>query len=119
MQTEFVSPFMAKIGTDVRAGDLGFSPRLIIMGRQRIAGIADDKGKIIQRQTIDGYNLLNLSVRYNFSAQSSVFVNVSNALNQHYRAVSFNMDLDKKPTDTYYGNPQDPLRVMAGINFSF
>jgi outer membrane receptor protein involved in Fe transport len=119
MQTEFISPFMARIGTDLRVGEFSFSPRLIIAGRQRIAGIASDAAKVMRRQTIDGYSLLNISMRYNFSKQVSGFVNVNNALDQRYRSVSFNMDLDKKPTDTYYGNPQDPLRIMAGINFSF
>jgi hypothetical protein len=29
------------------------------------------------------------------------------------------MDLQKPETELYYGQPQDPIRIMTGINFSF
>ena len=46
-------------------------------------------------------------------------MNVSNALNQKYRSVGFNMDLTKKDTEFFYGQPEDPIRIMGGLNFQF
>ena len=43
-----------------------------------------------------------------------VFTNVTNALNQRYRSVGYNMDLTKD-NDLFHGQPEDPARVMAGI----
>jgi outer membrane receptor protein involved in Fe transport len=118
-QLPFISPFMFHIGTDMQAGKFIFSPRLLLMGRQNLPGVRDTIGSTIRLQTISGYALLNLSARYEFSKQFSVFVNVSNALNQHYRSVGYNMDLYKKDTELFYGQPEDPIRVMGGINFQF
>jgi outer membrane receptor protein involved in Fe transport len=117
-QLDFIAPWMLRIGSDIKSGKFTCSPRLLLMGRQRISGISDTTG-YINRQTIPGYALLNISIRYNISKQASVFVNVCNALNQRYRAVGFNMDLKRDETELYHGQPQDPVRVMAGFNFSF
>jgi outer membrane receptor protein involved in Fe transport len=119
IELDFISHWIFHAGTDIKAGKLTASPRLILMGRQHIAGIGDTTGTIIRRQTIAGYALLNISVRYELSKKISVFTNVTNALNQKYRSVSFNMDLAKPETELYHGQPQDPIRVMAGINFNF
>ncbi|MES1224111.1 MAG: TonB-dependent receptor, partial [Bacteroidota bacterium] len=119
VQLEFIAPLMIHLGTDLKSGKFTCSPRLILMGKQNIAGISDTTGAIIKRQTIPGYALLNISLRYNISRQFSMFTNVSNALNQRYTNVSFNMDLTKKDTELYYGQPQDPIRIMGGLNFSF
>jgi outer membrane receptor protein involved in Fe transport len=62
--------------------------------------------------------LLNLSLRYALSKHITLHANVTNALNQRYRSVSFNMDLSRKDTELYYGQPQDPIRIMGGVNFS-
>jgi len=118
-QLPFISPLMFRIGTDLQAGKFTFSPRLLLMGRQNLPGIRDTLGSEIRLQTIAGYALLNLSARYQFSKQFSVFVNVSNALDQHYLNVGYNMDLTKKDTELFYGQPEDPIRVMGGINFHF
>jgi outer membrane receptor protein involved in Fe transport len=119
VQLPFISPFMFHIGTDMQAGKFTFSPRLLLMGRQNLPGARDTIGSAIRLQTISGYALLNLSARYEFSKRFSVFVNVSNALNQHYRSVGYNMDLYKKDTELFYGQPEDPVRIMGGINFHF
>jgi outer membrane receptor protein involved in Fe transport len=118
-QLDFIAPIMIRMGTDLKMGKFSCSPRLIITGRQHIAGIGDTTGALIKRQTIPGYALLNVSLRYNISKQFSVFANVTNALNQHYRSVSFNMDLTKKDTEFYYGQHQDPIRFMGGFSFTF
>jgi outer membrane cobalamin receptor len=119
MELEFISPVMARIGTDLKIDDLSFSTRLIVAGRQHIAGLRGNTGGVQQRQTIAGYSLLNFSLRYAISKHLSVYANINNALNQHYRNVSFNMDKTKQPTELYYGNPQDPIRVLCGIHFTF
>lgn len=115
----FISPWMFRIGTDMQAGKFTFSPRLLLMGRQNLPGVRDTLASVIRLQTISGYALLNLSARYAFSKQFSAFINVSNALNQRYRSVGYGMDLTKKDTELFYGQPQDPIRIMGGLNFSF
>jgi outer membrane receptor protein involved in Fe transport len=119
MQLEFISPFMMRLGTDITTGKFSFSPRLTVAGKQHIAGTKDGTGDIVRRQTIAGYSLLNLSMRYIVSKHISVYTNISNALNQRYRNVSFNMDQAKQPTELYYGNHQDPIRFMTGIHLTF
>lgn len=118
-QLAFISPWMLRIGTDVQAGKFTLSPRLLLMGRQNLPTARDTTGSTIRLQTISGYALLNLSTRYAFSKRFSVFFNISNALNQHYRSVSYGMDLTKKDTELFYGQPEDPIRLMGGLNFHF
>lgn len=116
-ETDFISPFMGRAGLELKGGKFSCSPRLILVGRQNLSGIADTTGSIIQRQTIRGYALLNISAKYSINRQVAAFVNVSNALNQHYRAVGFNMDLTNTNTELFYGQRQDPIRVMAGFKW--
>jgi outer membrane receptor for ferrienterochelin and colicin len=115
----FLSPVMVRIGTDIKAGKFSCSPRLLLMGRQNLPGIADTSGSTIRLQTISGYALLNVSARYEFSKRFAVFANVTNALNQRYRAVGFNMDLNRQTTELLHGQPQDPLRIAGGLNLTF
>ena len=119
IELDFIAHWIFHAGTDIRAGKLTASPRLILMGRQCIPGIGDTTRTIIRRQTIAGYTLLNIALRYELSDKVSVFTNITNALDQRYRNVSFNMDLTKPETELYYGQPQDPIRVMGGVNFNF
>jgi len=42
----------------------------------------------------------------------------TNALNQKYRSVSFNMDSKNDSSPGYLGQVQDPIRIMGGIQFS-
>jgi outer membrane receptor for ferrienterochelin and colicin len=119
MQLDFISPWMFRVGTDIKMGKLSFSPRLLLASRQNIAGLGDTTGDIIKRQTIGGYTLLNLSLRYTMTRNLSFFTTITNALDQRYRMVSFNMDLTKKDTELYYGQPQDPIRIMTGLNLYF
>ena len=110
---------MFHIGLDLKAGKFSFAPRLILMGKQNLAGMQDTIDNILHRQTLAGYALLNISLRYNVTKRFSVFTNITNALNQHYRSVGFNMDLNKKDTELFYGQREDPIRVTGGINFNF
>jgi outer membrane receptor for ferrienterochelin and colicin len=118
-QPEFISPVMFKIGADIKSGKFSFAPRLSIIGEQNVSGIKDTVNNILHRQTLPGYALLNISIRYNVSKQLSAFTNITNALDQRYRSVGFNMDLNKQKTEVFHGQPEDPIRIMAGFNFSF
>ena len=119
VELEFISPFMLHAGTDLKAGKFSCSPRLIVMGRQNLSGIDNTKTTIRKRQTIPGYALLNISLRYNIIKKLAVFTNITNALNQHYRSVGFNMDLNKKNTELFYGQHEDPIKIMGGLNLTF
>jgi outer membrane receptor protein involved in Fe transport len=89
------------------------------MGRQNLTGITNDMTPVRKRQTIPGYALLNVSLRYNIVKRLAAFTNITNALNQHYKGVGFNMDLTKKNTELFYGQHEDPIRIMGGLNFTF
>jgi len=117
-ELSFLAPLMIRIGTDVKAGKFMCSPRLLLMGRQNLPGVSDTSGNTIKLQTIPGYALLNVSLRYQFTRNLAAYVNVFNTLNQRYRVPGFNMDLNKKDTELFYGQPQDPIRFQAGLNFS-
>jgi outer membrane receptor for ferrienterochelin and colicin len=119
VKLEFISPFMLHAGTDMIAGKFTCSPRLIMMGRQNLTGITNDMTPVRKRQTIPGYALLNVSLRYNIVKRLAAFTNITNALNQHYKGVGFNMDLTKKNTELFYGQHEDPIRIMGGLNFTF
>ncbi|MEO6547957.1 MAG: TonB-dependent receptor [Ferruginibacter sp.] len=116
---EFISPVMFHIGTDITTKKLSFAPRLILMGKQNLAGAKDTVETQINPQTLPGYALLNISMRYNITKRISIFANITNALNQHFKNVSFNMDLNKKETELFYGQRQDPIRIRSGVNFAF
>jgi len=119
VKLEFIAPFMLHAGTDMVAGKFTCSPRLILMGRQNLSGITNDLTLVRKRQTIPGYALMNISLRYNVAKKLAVFTNITNALNQHYKSVGFNMDLAKKGTELFYGQYEDPIRIMGGLNFTF
>lgn len=113
----FISPFTLRVGTDIQTKKFTFSPRLLILSRQNLPGVRDTIGENVQLQTIAGYALLNLSTRYQLTNRFSIFMNVKNALDRRYRSVSYLMDLNKKDTELFHGQPEDPIRIMGGINF--
>jgi outer membrane receptor protein involved in Fe transport len=119
MELDFISHFITRIGTDIKAGNFTCSPRLTIMDNQHIAGVREETASIIKRQSIPGYALLNISVRYAVKKGLSCFANVSNALDQRYRSVGFNMDFNNTNTELMHGQPQDPARIMAGVSLAF
>ena len=118
-KVDFISKFIVHAGIECSLGKFTIAPRAIFMTEQSINGIADTVNGLLQRQSIPGYTLLNISARYNISRQFSFFANASNVLNVHYRSVGFLMDLKKPDSDLFYGQPEDLLRIMAGVNFKF
>lgn len=117
-QLEFISPYSLHIGADLKAGKFSCSPRLILMDGQHLTGFSDTTSAVWQRQTIAGYALLNISAGYTLTKKLSLFADIHNALNQHYRNVGADMDLNAKPTAIFYGQHEDPLRIMGGIRFT-
>jgi outer membrane receptor for ferrienterochelin and colicin len=108
-----ISHFIVKTGVDLSIADFSFSPRLIWASDQHISGFTDPQNPG-ERQNIAGYTLLNISSAYKFG-KISLFTNVTNALNQKYKAVGPNMDLTKQNTELFYGNHQDPIRFSGGL----
>lgn len=110
-QIDFMTPLLIKAGTDITSGNFSLSPRCIVVGKQRLSAF---KAGTQERQTLDGYTLLNVSAAYRIK-KVSVFANVTNVLNIHYKNLGPNLDLEKENSDTFYGYDQDPLRVNAGL----
>jgi len=117
-EIDFISPWMARIGTDMKLGKFTCSPRLLIASKQRLPGTGDTTSNIVRRQTIAGYALLNISVRYQLSKQLAFSLTGTNVLDQRYKNVSFGMDLTRRPTELYNGQPQDPIRIMGTIHLA-
>jgi outer membrane receptor for ferrienterochelin and colicin len=119
IELDYISHYMIHVGTDLKAGNFTCAPRLILVSEQLLSGIADSSGAVIRRQTIPGYALLNFSARYNFRKGFSLFANVTNALNQDYKNVGPAMDQNITNTEVFnQGQPEDPVRVVAGFTFS-
>ena len=107
------SHFIIKTGADVVVSNFSCSPRLVWVSAQHLSGFEDPENPE-KRQTIPGYKLLNIAVSYKLG-QVAVFANITNALNQKYRAVGPNMDLKNSSTELFYGNHQDPIRFNGGL----
>ena len=118
-ELEVISPYIVHLGTDLKAGKFTCSPRLTLLSKQHITGFSDTSAAIMKRQTIAGYALLTISLRYTVAKRYSCFVNIHNTLNQNYRSVGADMDLNKKPTETFYGQHEDPIRITGGLSFTF
>lgn len=118
MELDFISPYMIHAGTDIKVGKFTCSPRIILLSKQHINGFSDTTSSVIKRQTIAGYTLLNLSLRYSIIKKISAFANITNALNQRYRSVGYLMDISKD-NDLFHGQPEDPIKIMAGLNVTF
>jgi outer membrane receptor protein involved in Fe transport len=117
VEIDFIAPVHVRLGSDITINKFSISPRLIMVGKQRISGfVGEDYASA--RQTIQGYTLLNAAVRYRLGKSFAVFCNVENALNQRYRNVGEFMDLKTENTPYFDGKPQNPLRVMGGISFT-
>jgi outer membrane receptor protein involved in Fe transport len=56
-------------------------------------------------------------LRYAFYKNSGIYIQAENALNQRYRAVFEDTDLN----NPYYlkGTPQQPLRIQVGLQMKF
>jgi outer membrane receptor for ferrienterochelin and colicin len=115
----YISHWMVRGGFDVHHGRFSLSPRVIWMGEQHLAGVADTTGDRIRRQHIAGYTLVNLAVRCELSDRLSIFGNVRNLLDQKYKNVGWDMNINKPSTELFHGANQDPIRFSGGVSMSF
>lgn len=98
----------------------GFSIRIGALYRSRSydGGIYDANGDFVVRYN-DPFVVLNLHAYYkilnniNKNQSCSVFVKVSNLTNARYFTPGINFG------DTFFASPQDPIRIMGGVSFSF
>lgn len=133
-----ISPFMFRLGGDVVVGKVSISPRLIVVGEQRThpqQGSAfkpepdPNNPNQVQttasrlRQTIPGYALLNITARYEVISGVSLLVRALNALNQNYRTVNLGAGPDglagSAAVEFPEGAPQNPFRVVGGVQVNF
>lgn len=112
VEIEMIAPLQIKAGVDFSYKRFSLSPRVVWVGEQRMNAFETDTPT--KRQTLEGYTLLNASLRYQFYKQSSVFINVFNALNQKYRVSNFSGNKEN-PSHAFFGAPQMPLRVQGGF----
>jgi outer membrane receptor protein involved in Fe transport len=108
-----MAPVQTQMSTDIRVKEWNISPRLSIVGRQRLlAAVADSTGRL-RRRTLDGYALLNVNLRRNNVFKNiDAFVTIENALDQRYRSV--NLRAFNNPEELI-GAPQNPRRVTVGL----
>ena len=116
-----ISPIHMRFGADLSWRNLSFSPRLTYVGTQRtLAKAPDADGNATEnRQTLEGYMLLNLSIRYDeIIDQLSAFLVIENALDSRYKnnhAAAF----DPTAAGRFDGVPQHPLRATLGLSYKY
>jgi outer membrane receptor protein involved in Fe transport len=107
-----MAPRQVQLSTDIKWDGWDLSPRLSLVGEQRVRAQTVDAG-VIRRRTLDGYALVNVNVRRNNVFKNiDAFVTVENALDQRYRSI--NLRAFNNPEELI-GAPQNPRRVIAGL----
>lgn len=111
-----IAPWHIKTGIDFTWQEkLSLSPRIIWVSTQRVNNLSLENPE--KRQTMAGYTLLNIALRYQFHKASALFLNINNALNQKYRIA--NVTADKNQVNhSFFGAAQLPLRVQGGLQIS-
>ncbi|MFC2151707.1 TonB-dependent receptor plug domain-containing protein [Bacteroidota bacterium] len=120
-----VSPHTFKLGCTFNYKDFSISPRIIFVGEQRVFNtLAIQENDETKYQTINGYQLVNLTATYNLKSGLKFFLIVKNLLNQKYR----NVNIGAAP-ETYAGGsasaefvngaPQNPIRITGGFQLRF
>ncbi|MDW8295893.1 MAG: TonB-dependent receptor [Raineya sp.] len=118
-----ISPWIVKTGFELELSRLTFSPRLIWLNEQYTYAVSQRENGTV-RQKISGYALLNLHLNYRVSNYFNVFLQGRNLLDQRY----YSLNLGASPETAIqgaagaeFGNgaPQNPLRLMAGLNVKF
>jgi outer membrane receptor for ferrienterochelin and colicin len=112
----YVAPWQFRAGVDGNSGDLSYSFTVLRSGKQRVTGFVDPAHPY-ERQTLAGYTLVNAAAGYTFKGHFNLFIKVENALNVRYRN-TVDVDLTATNPVVFAGSLQDPIRVMAGVNFS-
>ncbi|HYG19664.1 MAG TPA: TonB-dependent receptor [Ohtaekwangia sp.] len=114
VELDNISNWMLKAGTDITMANWSFSPRLIWLSEQHLAGFLNPEAPL-NRQTIDGYALVNMALRYKMG-KIHFFGNIMNAFDTESRSVSPTVDLNNTNSGLFRGNYQNPRRFNVGIN---
>jgi outer membrane cobalamin receptor len=116
VQSGGITPLVVHATADFDWGRWSVAPRLIVAGRQR-ALATDTAGGSWRRRTIDGYGTVDITVRREkLLANVDGFVTVDNALDARYR--NLNLRAFTNPEE-FEGSPQNPRRIVAGIQLRF
>lgn len=116
VQIKNVIPVIFRIGTDMTINKFSASVRLIAAGKQRIDFFTDVNNPY-ERETLNGYQMLNISMRYKVYKGFAVFANFDNTLNQkYYNAVT---ELTPGSGELLKKAPQNPIRVAGGFSIIF
>lgn len=115
-----ITPLMLKFGGDFIYRRFSISPRFIITGRQLTFSpkLVDPS----ERQKLDGYSLVNINMNYRLLNRLVIHLGIENILDVRYR----NVNLGAAPDGAFdgaaqlefaNGAPQNPIRIIGGINF--
>lgn len=108
-----MAPVLSQISADLEWDGWTVSPRLSLVGEQRVRAITIDEAGRERRRTLDDYALLNVNVRRNNVFKNiDAFVTVENALDARYRSI--NLRAFNNPEELI-GAPQNPRRVTVGL----
>jgi outer membrane cobalamin receptor len=109
-----MSPLQARLGADFDWDGWSASPRLAIVGRQRVLAtyLAGDS---LRRRTLDGFLTMDATVRRREVVRHvDAFVTVENALDRRYRTI--NARAFNNPEE-FSGAPQNPRRLTVGFDW--
>ncbi|TAE13562.1 MAG: hypothetical protein EAZ95_11005 [Bacteroidetes bacterium] len=115
VQAGMITPWQLKTGVDMYFKRFTASPRLVWVGKQYLSYFWKDSPD--SRQSLAGFALLNVALRFNIYKQNFIFINIQNALNNRYVGAGTSTNLD----DAYFlqGVPQQPIRLSGGAQFKF
>jgi outer membrane receptor protein involved in Fe transport len=122
-----VSPGILRLAATIRTNRLTFFTSFTNIGEQRAFNVAavqpQDNSKY---KVLDGYNLLNLKIRYSITSNLILSVEGRNILNEEFR--NTNIGANPNPVlgsagsagaEFANGAPQNPIRLIGGIEFRF
>ncbi len=108
-----MAPVQLHAGSDFDWKQWSASPRLLIVGRQRLMATVPIDG-VTRRHSLAGYAAVDLNVRRQDVFKGvSAFVTVENAFNSRYRNI--NLRAVNNPEELV-GAPQNPRRVTVGLD---
>lgn len=108
-----ISPTTWRIGAEFMRGAFSVSLRHTVLSRQRMNPL----DRTDHRLTLDGYQNLDATIRYQFHDRAEAFVGFRNALDSRYRHLNPH-GVPSGGTELF-GSPQDPRRITLGIQARF
>lgn len=121
-----VSQGIFRIGTTLRKGQSSIYLAYSIVGDQRTFGVNSvQASNPTQYQEIDGYHFLNAFFKRRISSNISVTLEARNLLDKRYRNINIGANPENasgggsSAIEFQNGAPQNPIRIIGGITFSF